>query len=327
MMTGKRNNRHPWSYGAHHKSIPTRFHGNSDQSLAGAQVTMIKNIKQAHIYHPITMDNEFLPFPAEIVDLETLNGDTKLYRIRFADEQMQRDFSFKPGQFVEISIAGIGEAPISISSSPNLKDYFELCIKKVGRLTEVLHKMKEGDIVGIRGPYGNGFSVEQLYGMNVIFIAGGIGLAPLRSLIEQVIYEREKFGFLKIFVGARTPADIIFKKEFEKWRERAEVEVTVDRGNENWQGHVGFVSELVAHSEIMPNSCAVICGPPAMFDPTVEQLRKKGIEEMKVAISAERKMKCGVGKCGHCIAGGETYICLEGPVFNYEEYQKISSFL
>ena len=273
------------------------------------------------------MDNEYLPLPAEITHVESLNNDTKLYRIRFTDEQTQRDFSFKPGQFVEISVAGLGEAPISITSSPVIKDYFELCIKKVGRLTEMLHKMEAGDRVGIRGPYGNGFSIEQLYGFDLVFIAGGIGLAPLRSLINSVFSEREKFGSIKIFFGARSPGEIIFINDMDNWKKSAEVKVTVDRADDSWNGNVGFVSGLVEKAEITPDSYALICGPPLMFEPTIEQLKKKGVHEMKVTVSAERKMKCGIGKCGHCIAGGEVYICLEGPVFNYEEYRKISSFL
>jgi sulfhydrogenase subunit gamma (sulfur reductase) len=273
------------------------------------------------------MDNVFLPFPAEIMSVKNLNRNTKLYRIRFVDGAVQQNFSFKPGQFVEISVAGIGEAPISISSTPVVKDYFELCIKKVGRVTEKLHEMGKGDTVGIRGPYGNGFSVEQLYGHDVVFIAGGIGIAPLRSLIDSVMAERRKVGSFKILFGAKTPGELIFMYELERWRDTAEVRVTVDRGDESWSGHTGFVSEITAKTELTPDSYAVICGPPAMFGPTIKQLKKKGIEEMKIAVSAERKMKCGVGKCGHCIAGGETYICLEGPVFSYEEYQRIAGFL
>ncbi len=273
------------------------------------------------------MDNEFLPLPAELASVESLTRDTKLYRIRFIDKDIQDKFSFKPGQFVEISIAGIGEAPISISSPPVINEYFELCIKKVGRLTDKLHTMKAGDRVGIRGPYGNGFSVEQLHRFNLIFIAGGIGLAPLRSLIKTVLSEREKFGSIRIFFGAKEPDEIIFKDDLQEWKQYADVEVTVDKGNENWDGHIGFVSELVERTEVSPHSYAVICGPPSMFGPTVDKLKDKGIEEVNVTVSAERKMQCGVGKCGHCIAGGKVYICLEGPVFTYEKYQEISSFL
>ena len=275
----------------------------------------------------IIMDNEFLPFPAELVDVKALTKDTKLYRIRFADEQKQKSFSFKPGQFVEISVAGFGEAPISITSPPSTTEYFELCIKKVGKLTEKIHRMKKGDIVGIRGPYGNGFSIEQLYGFNPIFIAGGIGLAPLRSLIKEVFAERDKFGTISIFFGARRPGEIIFKDELKEWEKMAEVKITVDTADDRWDGHVGFVSQLVEKANISDNSFAVICGPPAMFEPTVEQLKKKGIEDIQVSVSAERRMKCGIGKCGHCIAGGEVYVCLEGPVFTYDRYQEISKML
>lgn len=165
------------------------------------------------------MDNEFLPFPAELVDVKALTKDIKLYQIRFTDKQKQKSFSFKPGQFVEISVAGFGEAPISITSPPSTTEYFELCIKKVGKLTEKIHRMKKGDIVGIRGPYGNGFSIEQLYGFNLIFIAGGIGLAPLRSLIEETFAEREIWQYPDFF-GARKPSEIIFKDDLKKWGRR-----------------------------------------------------------------------------------------------------------
>ncbi|MEA2053750.1 MAG: FAD/NAD(P)-binding protein [Candidatus Thermoplasmatota archaeon] len=268
------------------------------------------------------MDNEFLPLPAELVRVEALTADKKLYRVRFKDDRIQKKFFFKPGQFVEISVAGIGEMPISIASPPSAKEYFELCIKRSGRVTKAIHSMKEGDMVGIRGPYGNGFSLENFYGYNMLFIAGGIGLPPLKSLIETILAEREKFGSLQIFYGARDPDDLIFVDDLMEWKRYATVEITVDKGNEEWNGQVGFVSDLVGMAEIERNSYAVMCGPHAMFGPVAEKLREKGIDEVKITVSAERRMKCGIGKCGHCIAG-ERYICTDGPVFTYEEYRKL----
>lgn len=270
------------------------------------------------------MDNEFLPHPAVIQRIVSLSPDTKLYHLRFKNPRRQENFTFQPGQFVELSLAGVGEAPISLTSSPLVRDHFELCIKRVGRLTEFLDSLGKGDTVAIRGPYGNGFPLEQLYGYHLVFVAGGIGLAPLRSLITTVLAEKEKFGTLRILYGARTPDEIIFREELKHWQQHAEVQVTVDHGDENWKGPVGFVSQLVEQVEIASPSSAVVCGPPAMFKPTVEKLQEKGIEKVNVSISAERRMKCGIGKCGNCIAGGEVYVCLEGPVFAYEDYQRIS---
>jgi len=270
------------------------------------------------------MDNEFLPHPAVIRRIVPLSPDTKLYHLEFKDPRRQKDFTFQPGQFVELSLAGLGEAPISLTSSPLTRDHFQLCIKRVGRLTDFLDSLGEGRTVAVRGPYGNGFPLEQLYGFDLVFVAGGIGLAPLRSLITTVLAEPHKFGTLQIFYGARNPDEIIFREELEQWQQHADVQVTVDRGDESWQGPVGYVSQLVEQAEVSPHSSAVVCGPPAMFKPTVDKLREKGVEKVNVSISAERRMKCGIGKCGNCIAGGEVYVCLEGPVFTYEDYQRIS---
>ena len=272
----------------------------------------------------MTRDNEFRPNPAELIAIEPLSSDTKLYRLRFVDDEVQRTFSFTPGQFVEISVAGAGEAPISLTSPPHVTDHFELCIKTVGRLTNLLAGKTVGDRVGVRGPYGIGFPLDHLLGRDVVFIAGGIGLAPLRSLIKTVLAASEQYGDLYILYGARNPDELIFVDELMEWEQHAEVRMIVDKGDETWDGCVGFVSDLVRQMDLERNSRAIVCGPPAMFEPTVAELQKKDINEVDIAVSVERRMKCGIGKCGNCIAGGETYVCLEGPVFTYEEYQELS---
>ena len=272
----------------------------------------------------MTRDNEFQPNPAELIDIEPLSFDTKLYRLRFVDDEVQHAFSFTPGQFVEISVAGAGEAPISLTSPPHVTDHFELCIKTVGRLTHLLDGKTVGDRVGVRGPYGIGFPLNHLVGRDIVFIAGGIGLAPLRSLIKTVLAAPEQYGNLHILYGARGPEHIIFREDLEAWRRQATVHITVDEGDAAWTGNVGFVSDLVASLDLPRRARAVVCGPPAMFKPTVAELQNQDVKEVNIAVSVERRMKCGIGKCGNCIAGGETYVCLEGPVFTYEEYQELS---
>ncbi len=272
----------------------------------------------------MTVDNEFKPEPAELLDVDRLTFDTKLYRLRFVDDAMQQQFSFTPGQFVEVGVAGAGEAPISITSPPSDTDYFELCIKTVGRLTNLLADRTTGDRVAVRGPYGIGFPMDDLRGRDILFIAGGIGLAPLRSLIKTVLARPDDYGDLHILYGARGPDHIIFREELETWRRAASVHLTVDEEAAGWDGHVGFVSDLIAALDLPSRPRAVVCGPPAMFKPTVAELQERGVNEVNIAVSVERRMKCGIGKCGNCIAGGDTYVCLEGPVFTYEEYQELS---
>ncbi len=272
----------------------------------------------------MTVDNEFKPAPAELIDVERLTFDTKLYRLRFLDDAIQQRFTFTPGQFVEVGVAGAGEAPISITSPPSDTDFFELCIKTVGRLTNLLANREAGDRVAVRGPYGIGFPMDDLKERDILFIAGGIGLAPLRSLIKTVLANQEDYGELHILYGARGPDHVIFRDELEAWRRDASVHLTVDEGDAGWDGHVGFVSDLIETLDLPPHPRAVVCGPPAMFKPTVTELQERGVDEVNIAVSVERRMKCGIGKCGNCIAGGDTYVCLEGPVFTYEEYQELS---
>jgi NAD(P)H-flavin reductase len=267
------------------------------------------------------------PEMARLVKVEQIGPLEKLFTIELPDG---RNLGHDPGQFVELSILGVGEAPISITSSPSRSNgSFELCVRQVGDLTNALHKMKAGDKVGIRGPFGHGFPIEKMRGKDVLFAPGGLGLAPLRSLINQVLDERSLFSRVIILCGAKRPEELLFRDELEEWIERDDVEchITVDRGNDEWDGHVGVITTLFPKVNISPrNTVAITCGPPIMYRFVLMEMLSKGIPETQIYLSLERRMKCGVGKCGHCQINN-LYCCQDGPVFNYAEIKDIEEAL
>jgi sulfhydrogenase subunit gamma (sulfur reductase) len=236
----------------------------------------------------------------------------------------------RPGQFVEVSVLGVGEAPISISSSPSRSDTnFELCVRKIGDVTGALHRLKPGDQIGIRGPFGRGFPIERFRGKDLLFAPGGLGLAPLRSLINQVLDERSHFGRVIILYGARNPSELLFTDELEAWSKRDDLEllVTVDRGDENWNGNIGVITTLFRKISVYPrNTVAVTVGPPVMYRFVLMELFGLGISEGNIWVSLERRMKCGVGKCGHCQINN-VYACQSGPVFSYKEIKGLEEAL
>jgi sulfhydrogenase subunit gamma (sulfur reductase) len=236
----------------------------------------------------------------------------------------------RPGQFVEVSMLGTGEAPISISSSPSRSNgTFELCVRKVGDVTQAIHRLQTGDMLGVRGPFGHGFPYEKFRGKDILFAPGGLGLAPLRSLINQVLDERALYGRVIILYGARNPSELLFKDELELWSKREDVElmVTVDRGDESWKGHTGVITTLFRDVSVNPrNTIAITCGPPVMYKFVLMELQGKGILEGNIYLSLERKMKCGIGKCGHCQINN-VYACQSGPVFSYREIKGLEEAL
>ncbi|MEW6188904.1 MAG: FAD/NAD(P)-binding protein [Actinomycetota bacterium] len=273
--------------------------------------------------------NPYLPHLAKISKIigETDANDVKTFGVVFVDEALRRDFTYKPGQFALLSVFGVGEAPISITSSPTQKDYLEFSIKRMGTVTTALHNATEGMIIGVRGPYGNSFPIEDMGGKNIIFIGGGIGLAPLRSLINFVLYEenRRKFEDIIIIYGARSPGDLVFKWELEKWGKRKDVDyfVTVDKGDGKWRGRVGFVPAVLMEVAPRPkNAVAVTCGPPIMIKFVVQNLQELGFKPEQIVTTLEMRMKCGIGKCGRCNIGSK-YVCRDGPVFTYKELQEM----
>ena len=271
------------------------------------------------------MRNDLAPKPAVIQNIIAETVDTKTFTLTFTDPGEQQNFHYRPGQFVEISLLGVGEAPISITSSPTRKGFIELSIKRVGQLTEAIHRLSPGAVVGIRGPYGNGFPFEDVGGNDILFVGGGIGLAPLRSLINFVLDTRQDYGKVKILYGARTPGDIVFTRELEHWAKVPDTEVlyTVDNGDAGWQGNVGVVTTLIPRITLTPGSySAFVCGPPVMIPFVIKDLLKLGFREDKIISTLENYMKCGIGKCGHCLLGGK-YLCIEGPVFKYSEMKEL----
>lgn len=272
-------------------------------------------------------DSIYAPRMARLADIRPMTELEKLFVVELPDGS---SLGHQPGQFVMLSIPGVGEAPISVSSSPSRSNgHFELCVRRMGDVTGALHRMKSGDVVGIRGPFGHGFPIEQMRGRDLLFAPGGLGLAPLRSLINQVLDERGSFGRVIILYGAKRPAELLFRDELEEWAARDDVEfhVTVDRGDETWTGNIGVITTLFPKITVDPrNTVAVTCGPPIMYRFVLMEMLGKGIPETQIYLSLERRMKCGVGKCGHCQINN-FYCCKEGPVFTYAQIKNIPEAL
>ncbi|MCI9494369.1 MAG: oxidoreductase [Adlercreutzia mucosicola] len=269
--------------------------------------------------------NPYRPWPARITSITELTATETLFEFRFIDDCIREAFHHEPGQFVELSLFGVGEAPISISSSPTKEGFIELCVRRAGRFTERLHQMQCGEIVGIRGPFGRGFPLEAMRGHDVLLVAGGLGIAPLRSLINNIHDERSDFGKVTIIYGSRNPSEVMFRHQFEMWRHRKDFDLylTVDHADDSWDGEVGLVTRPFANLQIdADNTFGALCGPPVMYRFVVEEMRKKHISYDRIYMSFERHMKCGVGKCGHCQIGHQ-YCCIDGPVFNYWEAKNI----
>ncbi len=237
-----------------------------------------------------------------------------------------------PGQFIQISIPGIGEAPISICSCN--EKYFEMSIRAVGNVTNALCNLKKGDQVGLRGPYGAGYPMKNLNGNNIIIVGGGCGVAPVRGIIEYVDHNRKDFGDVNLYFGYRNPKEVLFKEDFAKWEKDYNLRVTVDKGNKkwekgkskhhkSWEGHTGLITTLLDEENFNnENKIVFICGPPIMIKFVAMSLMKKGFNYDQIYISNERLMKCATGMCGHCMIEGK-YCCKDGPVFRYDEVKDL----
>ena len=261
----------------------------------------------------------YTPDMATVKRVERLGESEKVFEIQFDNGQ---SLDYRPGQFVQISVLGVGEAPISITSSPSRSDgSFELAVREVGNVTSALHRLKPGSKVAVRGPYGTSFPIEDMKGQDILFVAGGIGLFPMRSLINEMLHSRSDFGRVIILFGAKSPAERMFTHDLERWKGRDDVEYleTVDRADESWKGNVGVITTLFPKISIKPaNTYCVVVGPSIMQKFVVLEAKKKGLADNRIILSLERRMKCGVGKCGHCQING-LYVCQDGPVFRYSE--------
>ncbi len=234
-------------------------------------------------------------------------------------------FTFAPGQFNMLYVLGVGEVPISISGDPADSHVLIHTTRAVGAVTKAMRALKRGDVLGVRGPFGTTWPVAEAVGNDVIIVAGGIGLAPLRPVIYRILAERERYGKIIFLYGTRTPADILFRRELEQWRSRfdLEVQITVDRALAGWRANVGVVTTLIPKVVFDPaNTVAMVCGPEVMMRFTIQALQKRGLGLNDIYVSMERNMKCGIGICGHC-QYGPTFICKDGPVFSYDRIKDL----
>ena len=272
-------------------------------------------------------ENVYLPKVAVLDRIVPEIPEVDTFYWHFQDAAAQKAFrQFRPGQFAEVSLFGTGEFPTSLPPSPTEDETF-FTVRKVGSCTNALHALKPGEKFAVRGPYGNGFPMQEYFGKNLVFVAGGIGLIPLRSAIVYALKNRDKYQAIQIFHGAKTPGELMYTANLEEWGREPGVEchVTVDRADNGWKGNVGVVGSLFKKSGVkvpVANTIAFVCGPPIMFRFVIKDLLAMGFQERNIVSTLERYMKCGVGKCGHCCIG-VAYVCVDGPVFTYEQIKNL----
>jgi NAD(P)H-flavin reductase len=266
------------------------------------------------------MKNIYRPIEATLENIITESPTIKTFVLR-----PKEPFEFKTGQFAELTLPGIGEAPFTPSSNPNIKDKIEMTIMNVGRVTSLLHNSPTNISLGIRGPYGKGYPLESFFGKDILIVGGGVGLAPLRSLLFSLFDQIHKFNKIVLRYGARTPSDMIYKDALPGWGNKAKVDLvtTVDVGETGWQGNVGLVTTILKDLPLgLAKAVAIVCGPPIMMKFVTLKLLDLGFQPPQIYLSMEKNMSCGLGKCGHCRIG-KYYICKDGPVFTYEELKDI----
>ncbi|MFA5047699.1 MAG: FAD/NAD(P)-binding protein [Patescibacteria group bacterium] len=269
------------------------------------------------------MENIYQPQLAKITAVSQESIDTKMFRFKFADSQLQKRFAFLPGQFLQIGLPGWGECPISICSSPSdAGSFFELAIRGVGNLTKKINTLKIGDEIWVRGPFGNGFDIEKLAGASLVLIGGGCGFVPLRPLIIDSLADGNKNDKLQIFYGCLNESTLLFKKQYSTWNRGAELGVILEKPSKDWAGEKGMITDLIRRREISPKSKVVMVGPPVMYRFVIKELLVKKIKPANIWLSLERKMYCGLGVCQHC-AIGPYYVCKDGPVFTYDQLKDL----
>lgn len=270
------------------------------------------------------MNDTLIPAVAVVTDIRTDTPDVKTFRVVMPDGK--KPFIHKPGQCAMLSIPGVGEAMFSITSSPTVEDHLEFSIKKCGCLTSWLHMIEPGQEICIRGPYGNGFPVDTDFaGKDLLFVAGGIGLAPLRSVINYCRANRANYGHIDVVYGARSMDDLVdYHEIITEWQQEKDMTVylTIDRPQDGWEGHVGFVPNYVTELGFEKNRTVVLCGPPIMIKFTLAGLTTLGFEKSQIYTTMEMRMKCGVGKCGRCNIGNK-YVCHDGPVFRLDQLNEL----
>jgi len=279
--------------------------------------TQVSNDRSAEESSP------YLPRTARIAEVQKFTDQEVWARFEFTDGE---GIDYKPGQFMQVSVFGVGEAPISICSAPGKRNDLEMCVRAVGDVTRAIQDFKVGDTIGLRGPFGNGFDMQTVEGMDLLFVAGGLGLAPCRSFILAALEDRSKFRNVTILYGARSPRDLLYRSDLDEWARRDDCNfmVTVDRGDDTWTGNTGVITTLFRKiGKVAPAATAAfIIGPPVMFKFAVLEGLAMGLRKNSIYCSLERRMKCGLGKCGHCQIR-DVYVCQDGPIFNYAEVMKL----
>ena len=264
----------------------------------------------------------YLPQPASIEKIVEENPQIKTFVLRFVDEEYNRSFTYEPGQFMMVSVPHCGEAPISFASTPSRPGKIELSVRLAGKLTGAMHRLQAGDMVGLRGPYGKPFAMDDLAGRNLLFVAGGIGLAPLRGVINYCL-DKGGYGQIILLYGSRSPDDIAFKSDIDFWQKNGvDCRLSIDAPAVGWEGRVGVVTTLLDGLKMENPRSALVCGPPIMIRFTLAKLTEMGFADQEIITTMERHMKCGIGVCGHCHLDNKL-VCVDGPVFDLAQLKKL----
>lgn len=273
----------------------------------------------------MTQANPLLPEIATIVETVQETPTIKTFRVRFDDEERMKTFSFEPGQVGQLSVFGAGEATFVINSPPAQKDYLQFSVMRVGEVSAALHRLHAGDKIGVRAPLGNWFPYNDWKGRDVLFIGGGIGMAPIRTILLYLLDNREEYGEISLLYGARSPQDLSFREDVPNWLAQKDLNVTltIDNPAEGWEHRVGLIPQVLTDLAPRPDKrIAVLCGPPIMIRFTLEALKKLGFPDEQIFTTLERRMKCGIGICGRCNIGGKL-VCVDGPVFSYAQLREL----
>ena len=273
----------------------------------------------------MTKNNPLMPAMATIVETVDETANIKTFRVRLDDKAAMKSFSFMPGQVGQLSVFGVGESTFVINSSPTRMEYLQFSVLKTGEVTTKLHQLKAGDRIGVRAPLGNWFDVERMRGKNILFVGGGIGMAPLRTLLIYMLDNRNDFGKITLLYGGRSPGDMAFQEDLKDWisREDMKTVLTIDNPADGWPHEVGLIPNVLKEMGPSADNClAVTCGPPIMIKFTIQALKELEFPDESIITTLERRMKCGVGLCGRCNIGNK-YVCVDGPVFTWAELKDL----
>lgn len=273
------------------------------------------------------MKNPYSANSAVITNIENQSSVVKLFTLKPDDKKIIKCSAdaaklvkcWWPGQFIVLSVPGFGEAPFAICSSPSPCSEFQVCIQKKGTVTNKIFDLTPGDIVHFRGPYGNGFPLSKMNNRNILLVAGGLGLVPLRPLIQLILNHPAEFGKVQLFSGCREEKMLLFRNEYRAWSRCIDLNLTLDVACQNWMGSVGIITTLFDKTPINKNPVVIMCGPPVMYPFVIKKLLSKGVAEQDIYVMLERRMHCGIGICQHCVLVNGKYVCKDGPVFNYAE--------